>query len=690
MTTEPIALDGETLSVAQVVSVARARCRVTLSPAAQDRIEKSRAMVEVLLKANVKVYGLTTGFGKLRDVHVSAAESGELQLNLIRSHACGVGRPLPEDVVRAAILLRINTFCRGNSGIRLAAVNQLVSLLNDDVYPYVPEQGSLGASGDLAPLSHVVLVLIGDAGGRYFPRARRDGNAPVRTPRTDDFVHLPAPEGRAALAAAEGWTFGFVTLEAKEGLALNNGTQFMTAIACLVVHDARLAFRHAELAAALSLEAQGGVRNAFDARIHKARPQRHQAEVAERIRAYTAGSTILDLHLNSASVGTASRRVKDAQAEIEGILQRADPAQHGGLLAVQDHLAQLAGDLGAIVPADDGPTVRRWQALLGGDQLKEIRAHLQGVRHQAAVIHHALFSVGFPVEDDRARTRSTVAAAIQALDDATPAGPKVQDDYSFRCFPQVMGTAWHAIEHVAEVVAVEVNSSTDNPLLFPPDPQSVDPTLPPLPEWEVDAYREWLSGKVDLCSRAVIGGGNFHGEPIAVAMDYLKIAMAEVGSIAERRVAHLVDVSLSNGLPPFLTLRGGVSSGLMIPQYCAAALVSENKVLCHPASVDSIPTCANSEDHVSMGTIAARKAAEVVENVLNVIAIELFTGAHAVSFRRPLEPGMRVRQAVAILGRGAPDGSAVVLEDRVYADDFQRVRGLMEGALAEVLIGEVG
>lgn len=666
-------LDGETLGVDAIVAVARQRRRVALAPAARDRIARCRAMVDTLIASRAKVYGLTTGFGKLRDVDVSPEDARLLQLNLIRSHACGSGRPFPEDVVRAAILLRINTFCRGNSGIRLWAVEQLVGMLNEDVYPLVPEKGSVGASGDLSPLSHVILALMGDAGARIYPRRSRRGAAPVHEARSEEFLAI-GPETRAE----EGWSWSYVDLEAKEGLALNNGTQFMTAVGCLVAWDASFTLRLGELAAAMSLEAQGGVRAAFDARVHRARPQRHQGEVAERIRRYTEGSTILDMHLNSAAVQTARLRLADAQAELGRLADRlrGDAVQPPvSVHALGRDLERLRERLAAIVPGPEDPRLELWRRAPPREQLRLIRDHFLRVRHEVAAINQGLQSVTFPEGEETARAQSAVAAALGRLAQATPDSPKVQDDYSYRCFPQVMGTAWRALEHVLEILEAEANSSTDNPLLFPPDPGE-----PPLEAWAPEAYAAWLAEHRELCLGAVLGGGNFHGEPVAVAMDYLKIALAEAGNIAERRVAHLVDENLSGGLPGFLTTTGGVSSGLMIPQYTAAALVSENKVLCHPASVDSIPTSANSEDHVSMGTIAARKAAEVLDNVQTVIAIELLTAAHALSFRAPLQAGARVREAAALLG-------PPIAEDRVFAHDFVRVRALMDGPLRRVLVG---
>ncbi len=271
-----------------------------------------------------------------------------------------------------------------------------------------------------------------------------------------------------------------------------------------------------------------------------------------------------------------------------------------------------------------------------------------------------------------------MVAAVKALDDAVPETPPVQDDYSFRCAPQVLACAHRAMDQIEEVLTVEINAATDNPLIFPPDPAEEGGT--PLAEMDPGAYADWLLAQPDAaerCAASVIGGGNFHGEPLAIAMDYLKIVMAEVGSISERRIAHLTDPNHSAGLPAFLVRDSGVNSGFMIPQYTAAALVSENKVLCHPASVDSVPTCANTEDHVSMGTIACRHAVQVVENVTNIVAIELLAGAQALRFREPFHPGDRLKAVLDYLNDRERGDLAPLEQDQVMHPRFLRMRALM-------------
>ncbi|MBP7095512.1 MAG: histidine ammonia-lyase [Spirochaetia bacterium] len=468
---EPIVIDGRSLDLDDLVAVARDGAPVVLDPAALERVARSRALVDRCVDEGLVRYGITTGFGKFSDVVIDREKNAALQKNLIMSHACGVGDPFPVEVVRAMLLLRANALMVGYSGIRPSTILALVNLLEAGIAPVVPEKGSLGSSGDLAPLSHMALVLCGM--GEAFYKGER------------------MPGGRALeLAGLEP-----VELAAKEGLALINGTQAMTAVAALAVHDALAFSRTADLVAALSHQALRGVTDAYDGRIHALRGQPGQEDSAAFLRELLAGS-----------------RLTSRQGEL-----------------------------------------------------------------------------------------------------------RVQDAYALRCVPQVHGASRDAIEHVAEVVSRELGAVTDNPLIFPSD----DP--------DMDAVAGIIAA--DEGEGAIISGGNFHGQPVALAMDYLGIALAELANISERRTERLVNPALSNGLPAFLTREGGVNSGFMIMQYAAAALVSENKVLAHPASVDSIPSSANQEDHVSMGTIAARKARQILGNARDALAIELLAACQAVDLR---------------------------------------------------------
>ena len=496
------------ISIGDVVNVARGRERVELAPEAVKRMEDSRVWVDRILESGKPVYGINTGFGELSKIFIPVDQRERLQRNLILSHCTGVGERLPEDVVRAIILLRVNALAIGYSGIRVETVEGLVALLNKDIYPVVPCKGSVGASGDLAPLAHMAAVLLGEGQ-----------------------VVLSGEEVPSA-AVLEAAGISPLTLSAKEGLALINGTQVMTAIAALVCHDAMLLTKTADIAAALSLEALQGTRAACDPRIAMIRPHRGHGDTAANILALTENSAIMANHVDC---------------------------------------------------------------------------------------------------------------------------DKVQDPYSLRCVPQVHGASKDALRHVLETVDVEMNSVTDNPIVM-------------------------------ADTGEIISGGNFHGQPVALVMDYLKVAIAELGNISERRASRLVDSSLSE-LPAFLTAYPGVNSGLMILQYTAASLVSENKVLAHPASADSIPTSANQEDHVSMGTIAARQAREILENVRNILAIEILAAVQGIDFLTPLLPGegtLAVHKAVRML---VPH----LEEDRVLTPDILAVcEGLRDGSIIGAAENAVG
>jgi histidine ammonia-lyase len=482
----PVVLTGADLTIAEVEAVAREGAAVALDIHARERMQEARDVVEALVAEGAVVYGVTTGFGALASTRIEPADAGRLQENLLMSHAAGVGPAFPREVVRAMLLLRANTLALGHSGCRPLLVDRLLEFLAAGIHPVVPEQGSVGASGDLAPLAHLALPLIG--------RGRVEFQGHV-TP---------------ALVALREVGLEPLTLEAKEGLALLNGTQMMSAIGALLLADADRLARTASVIAAMSVEALLGTDVAFAAAYQLARP-------------------------------------------------------HPGQIAVAAELRHLLRD----------------SALQAG--------------------HHGH-------------------------------AHKVQDPYSLRCIPQVHGAVRDTLDHLRRVLDIELNSATDNPLVFPG------------------------GGVADVDTLAtgggrVISGGNFHGEPIALALDFAKIALAELGSISERRTALLVDPRLNGGLPPFLAADSGIDSGMMIYQYTAAALASENKVLAHPASVDSIPTSANQEDHVSMGSIAARHARTVLGHVEAILAIELLVAAQALDLRvggpDGAAPGSGVAEALA-------------------------------------------
>jgi histidine ammonia-lyase len=509
-----LSLRGDGLSLADAVrAAATPGTRLRADRAAMKRVAASRAVIDAALADRRPVYGVNTGFGKLQGRTIAPANLTRLQRNLVLSHACGVGEPFSLAETRLMMLLRIQSLLRGHSGVTPALVKRLVSIWNAGVVPVVPQQGSVGASGDLAPLAHIALTVIGEGTARFDGRTTSSRKALER----------------AGLATT-------YELREKEGLGLLNGTQAMTAVGLLTVARAENLLRHADLAAAMTLDALRYSVKPFDARVQAVRPHPGQAVTAKNVRALLRGSAILKSHTKP----------------------------HG----------------------------------------------------------------------------------------------KVQDPYSVRCAPQVHGACRDALTHVRDVLVREANSTTDNPLVFTED-------------------------------GAVISGGNFHGEPVAMACDYMTIAAAELASISERRIENLVNPDLS-GLPPFLARDAGVGSGLMIAQVVAAALVSENKALSHPASVDSIPTSANQEDHVSMGAIAARKARDVVRNAERVIGIELMCAAEAMEHRRPLRSGPGVEAAHALIRtRVAP-----LLADRLLATDLAAMDELVtSGALlvaAGMVVGLVG
>jgi histidine ammonia-lyase len=505
-----IGLTGDALTIADVWEIAVHGAETELSASVAERMLAARALVdEVAHSDSHHTYGVNTGFGRFVSSEIPEALASELQLRLLRSHACGVGEPYPREIVRAALLLRANTLAKGYSGARVETAELLVEFLNRGVLPRVPSRGSVGASGDLAPLAHLALPLVGEGeaevGGELLP-------------------------GGEALERAGLEPIG---LEAKEGLSLINGTQFMAAFGSLGVTRARRLAAAADIACALTLEALQGSRVAFGPEVQALRPLPGQATAAANVLRLVEGSAIMEAH--------------------------------------------------------------RWC-------------------------------------------------------------DKVQDAYSLRCAPQVHGAARDLIGYVEGTVAVELNAATDNPLVL-----------------------------VD--SGELVSNGNFHGQPLAFALDALAMAVSELASISERRTERLVNPSLSEGLPPFLTSDGGLNSGFMIPQYVAASLVSESKALCHPASVDSIPTSAGQEDHVSMGNAAGLKAWQVLGNSERVVAIELLAGSQGVEFLAPLAPGAGTAAAHAFV-RGL---SPRLRDDRPLSGDVEAVAdAIRDGSLQAAVESELG
>ncbi len=484
-----LVLTGNDLTVENVVEVALNQRKISLSAEAKDKIIASNNLVKEIANSGQAVYGISTGFGELSKVYIGKDKNEILQRNLILSHACAVGDPFSAEAVRAIMLLRLNTLCKGFSGVSPAVTDLLQEMLNRNVVPLIPEQGSLGASGDLANLAHMALVLIGE------------GQA---------FWQGELLSGEEALARSG---LQPVVLSGKDGLAIINGTQIMAGLGSLALYEAKNLYLAANLASALSFEALHGITAAYDPRIHELRPHQGQIETAK-------------LMLNA--------------------------------LSGSQYVNSRPGD--------------------------------------------------------------------------------VQDPYTLRCIPQVHGAVRDALSYVEQVLEIEINSVTDNPIVF-------------------------------SATGEVISSGNFHGEPLALALDFLGITISELANISERRIERLVNPQLNYGLPAFLIVDGGVNSGLMIPQYVAASIVSENKVLAHPASVDSIPSSANKEDHVSMGAVAARKAGKIIENVRKVIAIEMMTAAQALD----VQPRQKLGRSTAVLYEKVRSVVPVLSQDRILATDIMAV-----------------
>lgn len=587
MSIQKVELDGESLTIDVVVAVARRNAQIALAASARRRVEEAARLVAQWAKAGEVIYGVTTGVGPLSEIVIPDSKARDLQNCLLTSHAAGVGEPLPTEVVRAAMLLRANTLAKGYSGIRLETLETLVALLNKGVHPLIPTKGSVGASGDLAPLSHMALVLVGK-GQAEFQGEILAGAEALR---------------RAKIAP--------VQLERKEGIALINGTQVMTALAALAVADARNLATSAEIAAALSIEGLEGVLDAFDPRIHKLRPHAGQQQTAHNLLAVLKDSTFAI---------TSRQRGEQAELALQ-ILHRAEPQ-----LPVQE---QRAATTLLHHAAEAALAIDQQLAVESGEAAKQLE-------EQRSSIAKLVAKLGFS------------AAAFDAALKASRQTRRVQDAYSLRCAPQVLGAVRDAINYAASVVTTEINATTDNPLIFAAD-------------------------------KAFLSGGNFHGQPIAIAMDLLAIALTSIGTIADRRIARLIDHHLSGGLPLLLlqpTVENqGVHYGLGLAQITAAALAAECQTLSSPASVTTIPTSANQEDHVSMGTISARKAREVVNNVEYIVAIELLCATQGID--------LRLLQKQGAIGRGSRAAYDAVrkLVPRITQDGGERCDRLTQDTL---------
>lgn len=503
-----VKINGHSLTLRDLVNVARNGYSIEIDEEAIKKVNYASSLIQKWVEDNRIIYGVTTGFGDLATVNVDRDKCTLLQENLLRSHAVGVGEPLPVETVRAIMLLRLNGLTAGHSGITMETLTQMVNFLNMDIIPLVPSQGSVGASGDLCPLSHIAVSMLGE--GDVFYKGVR----------------------MSALEAMSKAGLKPIHLHPKEGLALNNGTAALTGLGALALWDALTLAKTADIAGALSVEALHGVPYAFDERTHAIRPHQGQIDVASNVR----------------------RLIQESQI-------------------------------------------------------------VEKFKHE-----------------------------------------RVQDAYSLRCIPIVHGASRNALRFIKDTIEVEMNSVTDNPLIFPE-------------------------------SEDVISGGNFHGQPIALPMDFFGIAVAELGSISERRVSRMVDKNLSNGLPPFIIADSGVNSGFMISQYTAAAVVSENKTLAHPASVDSIPTSANQEDHVSMGYWASLKGTRILKNVQKVLGIEILSACQGIDFSLPLLPGKGTKAAYDRVREEIP-----YIEKDVFLYPLmdQAISMVRSGAIVDAVEKEIG
>lgn len=686
---EPVAWVGDPrhpLTVEDVVAVARTFRRVRIAPHAMHRVELGRAAVDALIAGRAKVYGITTGFASLRDTAIDPRDAARLSANLIRSHSTGVGRPFAEDVVRATLLLRAQALAQGNSGVRPGFLRRLVALLNAGIYPLVPEQGSLGSSGDLAPLSHAFLAFLGEPEARVHRRLLEPGAwtpssgpgraADLAEPRASDFVAL-GPESAAgpgtvrrrladALAEtleadgfgaprrpgydADGHTFG---LEAKEGLAANNGAVFTAAIAALACHDAGRLLATADLVAALSFEAHQAVGDCLDERLVALRPHPGHVVSAGNLRRALAGSDLVRPQapsaLNRARYNRALVALHDLLRGLEapdGGVGPAARAPAAELLAAMQAAQRSLFDAASAAPAPP-------EAPETGAKIREVRARRAGFQALDEAWRRV---IGWPAARVEKGTRPSdepreptcrhphVRERLAALYHAHVAGivrppddPEIQDNYSFRCAPTVMGTAWEALERCREAVRVEIGATTDNPILC------LDALCSALgletAGTTSEALTARLRGREGLAADAVLSGGNFHGEPIGAVCDHLAAAVAEVGNVAERRLAVLTDAKHSKGLPSYLSWKPGLNSGFMMLQYTAASLVMENRHQAMPASTDSVPTGEMTEDLVAMSTYATRKCATVIANAERIVAMELLCAYQGVQFRKPCRLG---------------------------------------------------
>lgn len=647
----PVVIGAEPLTIPEIVAVARNFAPVELADEARRRIALSRAVVDTLTDRNVKVYGITTGFASLRDRRIEPSQAGQLSENLIRSHATGVGEPFSEDVVRAALLVRANALAKGYSGVRVVFVEKLLELLNKRIYPFVPEQGSVGSSGDLAPLSHLFLAVIGDPEARVHRVCFSDENI-ARTKtfdsvRRNDFVSLRELDDQVL-------TYDPIKLEAKEGLAANNGAVFAAVVSALATHDAETIISSAELISALSFEALQAVPDCLEPAITASRPHEGHRTSAANIRSALRNSELIPENgAGGLNIARYNRAIMTLH-EIITTLKRSDKSKQSVELLqnIRDLMISKETALAATIADERSKLAATCEGSGECRPLKE--AELQACKSAFSEILKEWESALGWRDSNAAPLTPAASKALSALYHEQiekivrpDTDPDVQDNYSFRATPTVLGAARDALAHCQATLETEINSATDNPLILIETLLEACGAGSALPE--IAEFRAWLSDNWTVAADNVKSAANFHGEPVGLVAEYLSQALAEVGNISERRLAVLMDKDHSKGMPSYLVWEPGLNSGLMLTQYTAASLVTENKTLCAPAVVDSIPTGESCEDHNSMATHSARKLRAIARNTQTLLAIEALGAYQGIQFRKPFSLGETTAKLEALI-----------------------------------------
>ena len=641
--TTNIILNGQSLSIDQVLRVAEDYAKVEIAPEAIENVIESQIFITKQVELGKIVYGVTTGFGINADKVIEQKDASDLQRNLLLSHACGVGKPFDEGIVRAIMLIRLNTLLAGHSGVRLETIRLLQQFLNFKIHPVIPEQGSVGASGDLCPLSHMAIPLMGEGLVHFKGQKMRTAELykleDIQLINRQIELENQSREGHKKMPL-----IAPIKLSYKEGIGLSNGTTLMVSLGVFGVSRAKKLMDKSILSAALLMEGHCSRPKAFDHKIHAVRKHSGQVEIAKRVRELTEGSTMIGIEpMDILKHFPKTIIVKNADFSV--LTNR--------LTQLQAHLRkqiEITNNLEIQIKAKN--RLARVERLLNVEKAQDFLDYenLDGVVEYIPKLFCDFLLKYMPTElKNREFWKDLVKIAKKKI---TP-----QDAYSIRCFPQVFGASLKAIEHAEAVITEELNAVVDNPIIF--------------------LQNQILPDGTKVKYDDVISGGNFHGQPIALVLDYLKLAVAEMGNIMERQINKMVDAATNDGLPPFLIQDAGLHSGLMIPQYTAAAIVSENKVLVHPASADSIPTSANQEDHVSMGPIAGRQLLQIITNVQRILAIHILTAKQAVAIRLKqfdtIVPTQMAAATKQLYDKVEALGVTTIEEDRFLWEDIDKL-----------------